>query len=253
MSHPSVPPPDFAEPRSPWTRPGFILSAGLLALVVCAGAGVAVVSMFEGDPDPGQGQVAPPPGGGTDASAGPEHPDTLPTAIPTVVPRDVTWNLLGQRALPVSASAGPRNITDTTASGYAHSPEGALIAAVQLGARGSFSSGREVWEPTITRQWQPSPDRDKYLAGLRQVPESEKAKPGELSALVGYRYLSYTPDTAVVSLIRKAPGRETYHATVATLVWADGDWRYVAPAGGNWMSVRSEIQDLTGVVEWGPR
>ena len=250
MPHPSVPPPDFAEPRSPWTRPGFILSACLLALVVCAGAGVAVVSVL--DDDPGQERVAPPQGG-PGAPVGPENPETLPTAIPTVAPKDVTWTLVGQSPVPVSASAGPKNITATTASGFAHTPEGALIAADQLGTRGTFSVGREVWEPTITRQWQPSADRDTYLAALRQVPESEKAKPGELSTLVGYRYLSYTPDTAVIAFISKAPGRETYYAITATVVWADGDWRYVTPAGGNWNTVRSQVTDLTGVVEWGPK
>src|SRR3954469_24753978 len=143
--------PDFAERPSPWTRPWFLASAAVLALIVIAGLVVALV------PSPHESRPGghPPAATGSPSTVG-QPPAALPTTIPTTPPADVTWALVGQSVVPVSRSAGPRTIADT-ASGYAHSPEGALIAAAQLGERAGFSAGRKSWEPTITRQFVPSP------------------------------------------------------------------------------------------------
>ncbi|MFG3423363.1 hypothetical protein [Micromonospora sp. NPDC048063] len=239
---------DFAQPP-PWTRPGFIAAAALVVVILVAGLLIAVLS---GGDDGGNGTATgtPPP---SPAATGSTTMEALPTAAPTTAPADVRWELVGQTAVPVSASAGP-NRTGTTASGYAHTPEGALIAAAQISVRAGFSAGRQSWEPTIQQQFEPTADRDRLLAALREAGDAP-AQPGELSQIAGYQYQFYTPDTAVIGLVFRAPaaGTPRYHVLSLTLRWRDGDWRMVAPPGGAWTSVNRETSDLVGVVEWGAR
>jgi hypothetical protein len=241
---------DFADP-SPWTRPRFLIAAAFLVLV--AGLGVAI-AVWPNNDDPAD----PPAPAPIAASAGPGASSVaaaaLPTALPTRPPADVTWQLAGQNSVPVSKSAGPRSTDAGVASGYAHTPEGALVAAAQTAARSAFSAGKKSWEPTVQRQFVPGADRDRLLAALRAAPE-QPADPGELSPLVGYIYQAYTPDTAVIGLVYRAPGTDArgYHVVTTTLQWRDEDWKMVAPPGGTWLSVNRQASDLSGVVEWGNR
>ncbi|MFV2021727.1 hypothetical protein [Micromonospora sp. LOL_023] len=236
---------DFAD-RPPWTRPGFIASAALVLIVVVAGVLVAVSSRDTDNDDD-----APPPTSAPPA-AEPTAGNPLPTAAPTTPPADVRWELVGQTAVPVSDTAGPTRVGDGTAAGYAHTPEGALIAAAQLAVRAGFSSGRDSWEPTIEGQFEPDADRDRLLAALRDAADTP-AGPGELSQIAGFSFQSYTPDTAVIGLAFRAPsaGTPRWHVLSLTLRWRDGDWRMVAPPGGAWTSINRQTTDLTGVVEWG--
>ncbi|GIJ28278.1 hypothetical protein Vqi01_34400 [Micromonospora qiuiae] len=241
-------PQDFAD-RPPWTRPTFIASAALVLVVITIGVLVAVSSA--GSNDDTKATEAPPV---SPAPAETTKPQTLPTTVPTAPPAGVRWELVGQTAVPVSSSAGPTRIADGTASGYAHTPEGALIAAAQLSARAGFDAGRQSWEPTIEQQFEPGTDRDRLLAALREAGDAP-AQPGELSQIAGFSYQSYTPDTAVIGLTMRAPGAGTsrYHVLSLTLRWRDGDWRMIAPPGGAWTSVNRQTTDLIGVVEWGAR
>jgi hypothetical protein len=245
-----APGPDFAD-RSPLRRPWFMAAAAVGALIVAGGVVVALL------PPPQRDVTTPPtasPGSSTAPPASqPSGGAALPTALPTMAPEDVSWQLVGQTAVPVSRSAGPTNMT-ATATGFAHTPVGALIAAAQISTRSGYSAGRSVWEPTIDGQFVPGPDRDRLLAALRAVGDAA-AGPGELSQIAGYLYQSYTPETAVIGLVYRAPaaGTPTYHVLTVTLRWIDGDWRMVAPPGGSWTSVNRAATDLTGVVEWGAR
>lgn len=236
-------PSDVGAP-SPWTRPGFVAAAGFLAAVLVA---AVVIAVWPSDDGPDATTAPPPVPAGTSPTGG----DTpLPTAIPSKPPTDVTWQLVGQKAVPVSRSAGPRSVRDGVAAGYARTPNGALVAAAQLSARSGHSTGRDSWEPTITRQFVPGADRDQLLASLRAAPAATPA-PGELSPLAGYVYQAYTPDTAVIGLVYRSSGAATYHVTTTTMMWRDGDWKMVAPPGGSWLSVNRQALDLTGVTAWG--
>ena len=237
---------DFAG-RPPWTRPGFIASAALVLIVVIAAIIVAVTSL--GDDDDGGRTGAPP---ASPAPVDSSKPQNLPTEVPTTAPQAVRWELVGSLPVPVSTTAGPTRVSGTTASGFTHTPDGALIAAAQILMRSSL--GREYWEPTIKEQFVPSSDRDRLLAQMSTV-GTDDVDPGSLSQIAGYQYQSYTPDTAVIGLVLRAPsaGTPQYHILSLTLLWRDGDWRMQAPPGGAWISVNRRTNDLAGVVEWGPR
>ncbi|MBE1489210.1 hypothetical protein [Plantactinospora soyae] len=90
-----------------------------------------------------------------------------PERVPTEAPPDVTWQRVAARMVPVSASAGPHTVVGGTASGYEHSMVGALVAAAHLSARASASAGHASWEPTLSRQFVPSSDRDALLETLQ--------------------------------------------------------------------------------------
>ncbi|GAA2705265.1 hypothetical protein ACFY2R_26490 [Micromonospora olivasterospora] len=243
-------PPDFAD-RPPWTRPGFIASAALLLVIVIVGVLIAALSL--GDDSNDTADSTPPV---NPAPAGSSPDQALPTTVPTTAPDDVTWHLVGQVAVPSSDTAGPRTTSGGVASGYAHTPVGALIAAAQISIRASYSAGRASWEPTIERQLVPSADRDRLLSTLKESDAAGEsaAQPGELSQIAGFSYQSYTPDTAVIGLALRAPaGNSRYHIVTLSLLWRDDDWRLVAPPGGAWTSLSRPAPDLTGVVEWGAR
>ncbi|GAB3866878.1 hypothetical protein GCM10029963_79950 [Micromonospora andamanensis] len=239
---------DFAE-RPPWTRPGFVAAAVLVALILLAGLLIVVLAP---DDDPADITDGPSPTSQPSASSMPV--EGLPTVVPTTPPTGVRWELVGPMAVPVSDTAGPTQTTDTTASGFTHTPEGALIAAAQIMVRSSHALGRQRWEPTIEQQFVPSGDRDRLLAELRAV-ASEPTDPGSLSQIAGFSYQSYTPDTAVIGLVLRAPAASAsrYHVLSLTLLWRGGDWRMQAPPGGSWLSVNRMTDNLSGVIEWGPR
>jgi hypothetical protein len=117
--------------------------------------------------------------------------------------------------------------------------------------RSGFSSGRAVWEPTITEQFVPSADRDRLLAAMRAEPP-QAAGPGELAQIAGFLYQSYSADTAVIGLVLRAPGgANAFVIVTTTLQWRDGDWRMVPPPGGTWSSLSRSATNLAGVIEWG--
>jgi hypothetical protein len=250
--------PAYAGPRQTWTRPGFVVAAAFLGLACVAGLGAALFSPSPPDRDSrSTGNPRTAPGGVDPAAAGPSTvestrsggpPGPVTTTVPTRAPDGVTWQLLGQVALPYSATAGPYRVTKATASGYEHSPTGALIAVAQLVTRASSTSGRPVWEPTITDQFVPGADRDRLLSALRGQPD-DRPEPGELAQIAGFIYQSYSPDTAVIGLTMR--GDKGFYVGTITTQWRDGDWRLIAPPGGSWASLVRRINDLTGVVEWG--
>jgi hypothetical protein len=239
---------DFASAASPWKRPWFVVSAVFLGLVVAAAIFIVATGP---DDEPTTAPLSP---AATSGAVG-QPSQSLPSAVPTVPPAGVTWQLVGEKAVPVSAEHGPRTVSGGTAAGYTHTPEGALLAASQIVARSGHAAGKASWEPTVEKQFMEGPDRDRLLANLRSVPEAQPA-PGDLSPLMGYLYQSYTPDTAVIGLVYRSPGTgggptQRHHILTTTVLWRDGDWKMQPPPGGSWLSVNRQATDLTGVVKWG--
>jgi hypothetical protein len=247
--------PAYADPRPPWARPGFVLSAILIGLVVVIGIGFALAKGGGGDTgEPGAIPMATGSAGDQEdpsyANApSPRQVAALPTGVPSAAPTGVKWQLLGQVAVPVSASAGPYRVTETVATGYAHTPTGALMAVAQLQVRASLTSGRPIWEPTISGQFVAGPQRDQLLSAMRAAPD-ERPAPGELAQISGFLFQAYSDDTAVIALGFTGPSDADYFVT-ATVQWRGGDWRMVPPPGAAWLSLSGTSADLPGVVKWG--
>lgn len=229
------------------------------AVLVAAGIAVtALVLVLTGGPSrpsaprsadaPAAAAPLPGPAGGT-AGNGCAPRDSNPS-LPEQPPMDVTWSLFRTAALPVSASAGPTRFEGPVARCYARTPRGALMAAINLFYRIAVTAP----DTTVAlRQVVAGPGRDELLDQLRQARPDEPADQasGSLAQLAGYRIVSYTPDTTVVTLVNGATATNSLKSGDVTVRWQDGDWKLVARPDG-WISTPpTPLRSLAGFTPFG--
>jgi hypothetical protein len=235
---------------SPFTRPGFLISAGVVLVIVVL-AGFLVFTGGEDD----QPVTAPSTtvASTTSSDVSPEGPangavcllGTDDQTVPVVAP-DTEWTLIGTVAAPSSAEAGP-GIVDT-ATGvrrcYAQTPTGALFAAANFLAA---VNNAETLVAAVDELTAAGPGRDTLLSLARTDPTAVLGSgPGFQTA--GFSYLSYTPTTATVSL---AIGNTGGLAGVPlTVVWEDEDWKIDLPPDGDVAGAAAAIPSLAGYVPW---
>ena len=236
---------------SPFTRPGFLISAGVVLVIVVL-AGFLVFADGEDDDRPSAAPTSSSAtsstgsssqSGSTDGEACdlPASDQTVPAAAP-----DTEWTLVGTVAAPSSDQAGPA-ITDPATgvrSCYAQTPTGALFAAANFLAA---TSDPTVIEAAVERLTAAGPGRDTALADIRTNPQSVVGT-GARYQVAGFTFLSYKQDSATVSLAIAATGGLA--GAPLTLVWEDGDWKVDLPADGNPAGQASAIPSLAGYVPW---
>jgi len=222
------------------SRASLLLAGVFLGLVVLAGL---VVVLFGGRHDtPAVPSAAP------TAPRGIGPPDAqLDQTVPTSPPAGVQWQLYQRVALPYSATAGPRIIDGAVARGYAHTPTGALIAAVQIPARSLLSPGTE-WRQVVQQQVTPGSGRDRYIQLRSQVTTDGPPDP-RLTQIAGFRFVTYTPDIAVIQFASKSNTGQL-QITTGTVQWSDGDWKQVLQPDGSLSPTAQIVPDLTGLVAW---
>ena len=210
-----------------------LAGVGLLAPALCSAA-VFVASRHS------EGATVP-------AASQPVRPQPTPTGAATLVlPANVTWVGVAGVALPISATAGPREQHNGLAAGFAHTPAGALLAAVHVLVRSTPQVGSAVFAPTLDRQVV-----GRYAAAMRTAvaadyrdlggEQASGAAVGSLpAALAGGRLISYTDTAAVLDLLTTAvdaTGAVRFAATTVTMAWTGRDWALIAPPQGRWDSV----------------
>jgi hypothetical protein len=188
--------------------------------------------------DGGSGEGTPPP-------AGCSPTDTDQTVL-TTAPEDVTWDLVNTVALPRSSSAGPLAVDGMTASCYARTPLGAVMASMNAFYR-SVLAAPDV-EPLRT-QVLPGEGRDVLEAQLAGV--DEPIQSGDMAQIAGFRVASYTDEIAVVSLVNGDANAGSLKSTDVTVQWADGDWKLVVRDDGSLSTPADSLSDLIGYVQFG--
>ncbi|GAA1311677.1 hypothetical protein Psi02_72500 [Planotetraspora silvatica] len=178
------------------------------------------------------------------------------TSPPAPQPR-LTWQDFHGIRLPLSNTDGPRTLDNDRAEGFARTQQGALLAALHIAVRASSHWGPAVFEPTITEQVT-GPDADQLLEKSRTQYEESRQEaglpPGSPlgKAFVdeeAYRWQTYTPDAATVDIVSAGPdprGTTVRATTRVQVVWQNGDWRVVAPLGGDWGNAATELKSLDG-------
>jgi hypothetical protein len=227
---------------SPFRRPGFVLAAGFLAIVVC----FAIVAVFKS----GSGSSAKePPTGSSDTSpaavAGGCNPTGTDQTIPTVAPKGVTWSLFHGVALPASSADGPLITEGDVARCYAHTPAGALIAASQISVRFGLS---DDWREVTARQVEAGPAREAYVK-LRARITVPPADGGGFGQMAGFKFITYTPQTAVIEVVLRGP-EGTMRASVFTVVWDGGDWKIHLLSNGSLTNTQQDVTSLDGYAAW---
>ncbi|MFD3427500.1 hypothetical protein [Nocardia fluminea] len=151
----------------------------------------------------------------------PTRPDYLSAA-----PARLQWQRIwDSAAVPVSGSDGPSLIDAGVAAGFARTPQGAALAAMdaigrvyaapepiwRMVVRDRFYGGGDTLIDQFARSRTSAPDMARYVT----VPEGVRVQPG------------YREDLAVVQLaVRSTTG---YAIATWPMVWVEGDWRIRVP------------------------
>jgi hypothetical protein len=167
-------------------------------------------------------------------------------AVPVVLPADVTWVSVAGVALPVSETAGPHRHEHGLASGFAHTPTGALLAAAHLLVNTTPQVGSDVFGPTLQTQvvGQHAPAMRAAVAADYRALAGESAGGGPVgslsAALAGVRMSAYAGNAATVDLLTVAvdsTGTARFAASLVDMAWTGSDWALVAPPEGRWDGV----------------
>ena len=179
-------------------------------------------------------------GGGSDSSAG------LNQAIPDSPPTGITWQTAYTLSLPVSATAGPTSETNGVPSGFALSPTGALLAAVQI-------SFRLAVEPNFIAVLQAdvanTPGKTQFPVLVAGATNPANPAPGTYLQLAGFQFISYTPSTAVIQLLASRSDG-TYQVSTLTVSWDGADWQLVLQPTGAMTPNQQVVSTPVGFVTW---
>jgi hypothetical protein len=146
--------------------------------------------------------------------------------------------------------------------GFADTPVGALLAAVNIGVRANGQWGLNIFGPTI-REQVTGLGASALLAACQASYQQALAQAGVAAgqplgpAYVteqAFRWVAYTPTSATVDIVSAGPGNNGTTARAVTrieVVWQRGDWRVVAPPGGDWGNTAAPVTSLTGYISFG--
>jgi hypothetical protein len=173
---------------------------------------------------------------------------------------DVVWVSVAGARLPVSRSAGPRDMSAGLARGFTYSDLGAVLAAAHVTLRLSPQVGPPVFEATLRDQ---VVGESTDALGQKLAEEYEQARvrlgvpygepAGRLYAVARGYQVRLSDHEAEVRLLIEGPGvwqPVLIELTVRTR-WSGSDWQVVAPAGGLWGDDMRVAADTAGFV-WLP-
>ena len=224
-------------------------AAAVAAILLGTGLTFALASRPPASRNPVAAATAPASPAGT---ARPGQPQ-----VPRVGLVSVRWSGFYGVELPVSAQAGPFDTSGGAAAGFAHTPLGALLAAVNIGVRANAQWGPRIFTKAIRGQVT-GPDAAALLASCQaayaQAAQSGQVTGGRPLGAVNvteqaFRWITYTPAAAILDLAVAGPGDSgaTVRASVQMeVVWDGGDWKAVAPPGGDWGNSAAELFSLAG-------
>ena len=177
--------------------------------------------------------------------------------MPQVSLEGLRWYDFYGVELPFSAMAGPRDTRRGVAAGFAHDPLGALLASVNIGVRANAQWGPRIFTAVIRGQIT-GPGTAALLANCQasydQASRSEGVTGGQPLgnadvAEEAFRWAAYTPAAAVIDLVSAGPGPQGTTVRASTrlqVVWDGGDWKVIAPPGGDWGNSAAELSSLSG-------
>lgn len=235
--------PTVNEEQSPLTKPKFIISAVVVAIIVALGIILALVPKGGGTPTPEPSSAGPSAGSNQPSATSAASVCGLPPgdqAKPAAMPADTKWELVGKIAAPTSPKQfGPgKTASNGLRSCFAHSPTGALYAAANVTVLSATGKARLVYDQLAV----PGPERDALL----NKPEPQQTS-GATAQIAGFQIRSYDSDRAVVVIAAKGSNGALVSVPVP-LQWHGGDWKVVVPATGS--TGGGQISDLSGFIPW---
>ena len=224
--------------RSPWSRPSvllsgaFLLALALLGILVAATGGGSSAGQPARTPTTASRPAAPP--AKATASGCPESPAGSQT-VPSMSPPLARWGTVGSMQVPQNPAVyGPERLDGPWETCFAHNPPGALLAAMNLWAEGTAVPPSELFQRLA-------------VGAPKNLGSNDQLDSGGPIQFAGYRYDAYAPSDAQVAIVFRGPEGKLL-AVVTSMVWRDGDWKYVFPTDGT--PAMQVIPDLTGYVQW---
>lgn len=226
----------MSTPATPFhKRQLWIVIAAFLALVLVGGGIAAATGAFSG----GGTSVAAPTVEATPAGTGDVAADAgsacgltayQPSGTLESAP-SATWRLVGTTAVPTSPEAGPGKTSEdgTFSTCFAHTPTGALFAAINYYA--SATDGRNT--SRLYQLFAAGPAKDelaKQSATATPDPDATRAQ------VAGFKINQYSAASATVDLATRVPDGATGGSELISLPtvlnWEDGDWKIVYTMSG---------------------
>jgi hypothetical protein len=251
--------------QSPWSKTPFILASTFLVVVVVLAAWLAFGRNSNHPAAAASTQATLSGPTATATSKGPAPttkpaPTTSPPSthcdlasndqqVPQMAPTGITWQLWQGVALPFSSTAGPEIVRGDVARCYAHTPLGALIAAVQIQYRFLVSND---WEPIVYRQMMPGPGRavlvslEKTAAAIPGPP----TPPGGYDQIAAFLFVTYTRQVAVIELVTQSDEGGMVVGTYS-VEWSHGDWRLALQPDGHLTPAVQTVTSVVDYVMWG--
>ena len=214
---------------------GFLIVVAVCVLIVVIGR------HGSSGPSPATGRPA--------APAAPAAP--LPTAVPTTAPAGTAWTIYETVALPTLPGAGPAHVDGAIATGYAHTPLGALLAAANQSYR-YFLADDAGWLQAADAMLARGGGYDAWLA-VRSAhpfgPGGTTGGGGSFAQIAGFQFVSYSPTDAVIQIVTR-DSHGVLQVGAEHVMWDGSDWRYVpGPDGGQAVNVQ-RVDSLAGFIPW---
>ena len=171
--------------------------------------------------------------------------------VPTAAPTGTVWQLVAGQAIPSQPGVGPAHVDGYTASGYAHTPLGALYGAANDIYRVPIAvSAQTDWRTPLAAMVAPGPG-EKIFASVREPmdPQPLGADGLGISQLAAFKYVSYTDTDAVVQLVLKDKN-SGLHVLTVPMRWLNNDWRLVMTADGTIGGANTVTNSLDGFIAW---
>lgn len=216
----------------------------IAAVIIAIGAGGTVAAIIVGgaeEPDPTPPSRTSP----TSASSSCGLKDGPSAGLAS--PPEAEWKLVGKLAAPFSKTAGPAKTTRGVHHCFAHSTEGALLAAAFTAIDGSTAA-----DPVKALQLHYLEESPGYRAALDEAQAQAGGSESTGAQIAGFRVDSSLADASTITLALRSTGSASAGELVAftlALKWDDkaGDWRTVMPQGG---PQANSLESLDGFVEW---
>lgn len=247
---------DETNQQSPFTRPGFLVAAAFVVIIIVVGIVLGVTAMNRDDdpqavepsattPIEGPPTSTNPSDEGT-AAEGCQVPGETVTGSLTTAPEAV-WEYQGTMAYPSSETFGPTQTTDEgVRTCFQRSPEGALFAAANGAVQASDSQLIEPWLEYFLAE---GPNRDAFLnAGSGGGSDTS----GIRARIAGFRMLAFDGETANIDVALQASvdGQTIIMSSVYALVWENRDWKLTMQDPSAPVDFAT-IPDLAGYTIWG--
>lgn len=147
----------------------------------------------------------------------------------TAAPAQLEWKLIDGVRLPYSKIDGPAKVSGSLATGYSHTPQGAVVAAWQISSRLAVSTDYERVMATQVR------GTESERTQVRQeVAEVRNLTPDQFSARfkqpIGFQIVSYDPTFAQIYFAVQSP-TGGYDFVARAVLWNGKDWQYQLVSG----------------------